>query len=82
MSLGEFAEMSAEAAIAAAARKYGNRGKWGPDDHVGTANYITPDKVRAAAALVRKGRGFALAFPFDASGPQTGQFGGSIRCTR
>ena len=75
MSLGEFSGMSVETAIDAAARKYGNRGKWGSDDHVGTANYITPDKIRAAAALVRTGRAFSLAFPFDASGPQTGQFG-------
>lgn len=75
MSLGEFAGMSAEAAIDAAARKYGNRGRWGPDDHVGTANYITAEKIRSAAQLVRSGRSFSLAFPFDASGPQTGQFG-------
>lgn len=74
-SLGEFSGMTAEAAVAAAGEKYTNRGKWGPNDHVGTANYITPEKIRAAAALVRKGRSFALAFPFDATGPQTGQFG-------
>jgi len=75
MSLGEFSDMTVEDAIASAARKYGNRGKWGPEDHTGTANYVTPEKIRAAAALVRKGRAFSLAFPFDASGPQTGQFG-------
>lgn len=75
MSVGEFSGMSVEAAIDSAARKYGNRGRWGSDDHVGTANYITPDKIRAAAGLVRTGRTFSLAFPFDASGPQTGQFG-------
>jgi kynurenine formamidase len=74
-SLGEFEGLTAEAAIDAAAKKYSNRGKWGPSDHVGTANYVTPEKIRAAAALVRKGVSFALAFPFDATGPQTGQFG-------
>lgn len=73
--LGDFAGLSVDEAIAAAARKCTNRGKWGPDDHVGTANYVSPEKIRAAAGLVRTGRCFALAFPFDANGPQTGQFG-------
>ena len=27
-----------------------NWGRWGPDDELGTLNYITPDTVRAAAA--------------------------------
>ena len=27
-----------------------NWGKWGDDDELGTLNYITPDKVAAAAA--------------------------------
>ena len=41
-----------------------NSGHGGPDDHVGTANFITPEKLRAAAALVRKGKSFSpLAFP-------------------
>ena len=71
----ELRELGVEGAIAAAAEKYGNRGKWGADDELGTANYITADKIRAAAGLVRKGRVFALAFPFDAHGPQTGQYG-------
>ena len=31
-----------------------NWGKWGEHDQRGTLNYITPDKIRAAAALVRK----------------------------
>jgi len=73
--LGEFEGMSADDAIAAAARKYGNRGKWGDADEIGTANYVTAEKVREAAALVKKGAVFALAFPFDANGPQSGQFG-------
>ena len=33
-----------------------NWGKWGPDDERGTMNYITPDKIAAAAALVQSGR--------------------------
>ena len=33
-----------------------NWGRWGPDDDRGTLNYLTPDKVAAAARLVRSGR--------------------------
>jgi kynurenine formamidase len=57
------------------ARKYRNWGKWGADDEVGTLNYITPEKVVEAAALVRRGKVFSLAIPFDSNGPQSG-FGG------
>ncbi len=35
--------------------KVKNWGRWGPDDELGTLNYITPGSVRAAAALVRSG---------------------------
>lgn len=52
--------------------KHRNWGKWGPDDQAGTLNYITPEKIVQAARLVRKGRVFSLAIPFDGNGPQTG----------
>ena len=32
-----------------------NWGRWGPDDELGTLNYITPEKRTAAAKLVQKG---------------------------
>jgi hypothetical protein len=35
--------------------KVKNWGRWGPDDQLGTLNYMTPDSVQAAAALVRSG---------------------------
>jgi len=38
-----------------------NWGRWGPDDRLGTLNLITPDKRRAAAALVRDGVSVSLA---------------------
>ncbi|MFJ9821078.1 cyclase family protein [Streptomyces sp. NPDC101151] len=38
-----------------------NRGRWGADDELGTLNYITEDKRRRAAALVRTGRSVSLA---------------------
>lgn len=50
-------------------------GRWGPDDQRGTLNYITPEKVREAASLVRSGRVFSLQLPLDSDGPQTGAFG-------
>src|SRR5215469_8131094 len=40
-----------------------NWGRWGPDDELGTLNYITPDTVRAAAALVRSGRHVTMSIP-------------------
>ena len=47
-----------------------NWGRWGPDDKLGTLNYVTPDIVRAAAALVRSGRRVSMAIPINrVSGP-------------
>src|SRR5947209_6638880 len=57
------------------ARQYRNWGTWGQDDQVGSANYITPDKVAAAARLVRRGKVFSLALPLDSEGPMTGSLG-------
>jgi kynurenine formamidase len=42
-----------------------NWGKWGPDDELGTLNYITPEKVAAAAALVRSGRSVSMELPIN-----------------
>jgi kynurenine formamidase len=42
-----------------------NWDRWGPDDERGTLNYLTADKVRAAAALVRRGRSVSLAIPIN-----------------
>ena len=47
-----------------------NWGRWGPDDELGTLNYVTPDTVRAAARLVRTGRRVSMAIPINrVSGP-------------
>src|SRR5690349_16562837 len=47
-----------------------NWGRWGPDDERGTLNYITPDRVAAAAALVKSGRSVSMAIPINkAAGP-------------
>jgi kynurenine formamidase len=42
-----------------------NWGRWGPADQLGTLNYVTPEKVRAAAALVRSGRRVSLSIPIN-----------------
>ncbi len=55
------------------AAKCRNWGKWGPDDEIGTLNYITPDMIVKAARLVRRGVTFSLALPFDKDGPQINQ---------
>jgi kynurenine formamidase len=42
-----------------------NWGKWGPEDTKGTLNYITPEKVRASAGLVRSGRTVSMEIPLN-----------------
>jgi kynurenine formamidase len=42
-----------------------NWGRWGPDDQLGTMNFITPDRVRAAAGLVRSGRRVSMQIPIN-----------------
>ncbi len=37
-----------------------NWGKWGPDDEVGSLNYLGPEQVLAAARLVTSGKTFTL----------------------
>jgi len=64
-----------EETITRAAQQYRNWGRWGADDERGTLNFVTPEKIVAAARLVRKGRVFPLAIPFDQRGPQSGLHG-------
>jgi len=47
-----------------------NWGRWGDADELGTLNFITPDKVAEAAALVRHGKVFPLGVDFGSGGPQ------------
>lgn len=55
--------------------QYRNWGQWGPDDELGSMNYVTADKVAAASKLVKRGRVFSLALPLDSEGPMTGGLG-------
>ncbi len=59
-----------------------NWGRWGPDDERGTLNYITPDKVRAAAGLVRSGRSVSLSLPVNTvAGPDNANPALHYMCT-
>ena len=49
--------------------KINNWGKWGKDDERGAANYITPERIVAAAGLIQTGKIFSLAIPLDSKGP-------------
>ena len=42
-----------------------NWGRWGPEDELGTLNYITPETVREAARLIRSGRRVSMAIPIN-----------------
>jgi kynurenine formamidase len=56
----------------------GNWGRWGEEDERGALNYITEEKRRAAAGLVRRGRAFSLSIPVaNGRGPQRG-LGGRV----
>src|SRR5262249_53907042 len=56
-------------------KKLSNWGRWGADDERGTLNFITPEVVKRAAGLVRRGAVFSLGLSFGADGPQIGQGG-------
>lgn len=62
-------------------RTYSNWGRWGADDQVGTANFITRALVRDAAGLVRTGQVVPLGLEFNPHGPQTGA-NGRFNCMR
>ncbi|MEU7816064.1 cyclase family protein [Pseudonocardia sp. NPDC049154] len=60
-------------------KRLSNWGRWDRDgvrDQRGTTNLLTPERVAAAAGLVRDGRIFDLGIPFGRGGPQPG--GGRI----
>jgi kynurenine formamidase len=47
-----------------------NWGRWGPDDEIGTLNYVTETIVLNAAKLVKTGEIVQLGLPLDHDGPQ------------
>ncbi len=42
-----------------------NWGRWGPDDQLGTLNFITPERISTAAGLVKSGRRVSMALPVN-----------------
>src|SRR4030095_6280154 len=61
--------------VRALGKKLSNWRRWGADDERGTLNFITPEAVKRAAALVRHGQVFSLGLPLRADGPQMGKGG-------
>lgn len=53
-------------------KRLSNWGRWGERDELGTLNFITPQKIVAAAKLIRSGQAFDLSLPLDSRGPQRG----------
>ena len=45
------------------------KSKWGPNDEIGAANYMTPELVVKAAGLVKTGKTYALGIPVDSKTP-------------
>jgi kynurenine formamidase len=58
------------AAIMQLGERLSNWSRWGPDDQLGTLNYISPAVVREAARAVRTGRVIPLGVPLTRDGPQ------------
>jgi kynurenine formamidase len=72
MRPGELDRSDPAGAIAVAAKRVSNWGRWGADDVLGTLNFLDEGKRREGAALVRRGAAFSLAQRFDGDGPQKG----------
>ena len=53
--------IESEADLQRAMDELSNWGRWGDDDELGAANFITPEKRKEAAALVREGISVSLA---------------------
>ena len=61
--------------IHAAGERLSNWGRWGSDDELGTLNNVSAQDIVNAGRLIRKGKSFSLALPFDNKGPQRGLWG-------
>jgi kynurenine formamidase len=51
-------------------QRVSNWGRWSAEDERGTLNLLTPERIVAAAQLIKHGRGFSLGIPLSANGPQ------------
>jgi kynurenine formamidase len=57
------------ATIETASAQDWTKSKWGPNDEIGAANYMTPELVVKAASLVKTGKTYALGIPVDSKTP-------------
>lgn len=73
------AEIDNDAALEQALPALSNWGRWGPDDELGTLNFITPATRLAAAALIRTGRVVALGREFSVFTPELREFTYTMR---
>ena len=65
--------MSTQSPFAEVAARVRNWGRWGPDDEIGTLNFVDDEARRRAAAAVVSGKAFALGLPLsEAEGIQAG----------
>ena len=48
-----------------------NWGRWGPDDQLGTLNFITPEVTTGAVSVVRSGQTVSCARPLPTQPAQT-----------
>src|ERR1051326_2259718 len=64
--------MSNEETLRKLALQVRNWGKWGPEDEIGTLNYITSETIARASRLVTAGKVLALGIPLGRNGPQSG----------
>ena len=55
--------------LAAADPPFSSWAVFGPGDELGTINFLTPERVAAAARLIRDGRRFSLDYPLNAFEP-------------
>jgi kynurenine formamidase len=51
-----------------------NEGRWGPDDELGTMNFVTPQKIVEATRLVTEGRVVSIAQDLSAEPAQKNRF--------
>ncbi|WP_424961405.1 cyclase family protein [Ekhidna sp.] len=56
-----YADINNDEAIEKILPKITNWNRWGPDDEIGTLNFITPEKIAEASQLIKKGITVSLA---------------------
>jgi kynurenine formamidase len=55
--------------VGAASAQDWTKSKWGPDDEIGAANYMTPELTLKAVQLVKTGKTYALGIPVGSTTP-------------